>query len=117
MGHIFVKTKVGNPSKAEIVELDAIIDTEATLTIIPRRLAEQLVLEVTGESTVNTGAGILKLPRSRAWIEIEGKSEIIPVLVSDLIDRVLIGVTTLEILGLTVDPITGKLKEWTLLLY
>lgn len=66
---------------------------------------------------VEIGSGRLVLERSRAWIEIMGKSEIIPVLVSDIIDKVLIGVTTLEILGLQVDPITGKLKEWTILLY
>jgi predicted aspartyl protease len=40
-----------------------------------------------------------------------------PVLISDTIDKVLIGVTPLEILGLQVDPIEGKLKEWTLLMY
>jgi predicted aspartyl protease len=40
---------------------------------------------------------------------------IIPVLISDVIDKVLIGVTTLEILELEVDPITGELKERTLL--
>ncbi|MFB6490800.1 MAG: hypothetical protein TU35_006095 [Thermoproteus sp. AZ2] len=40
-----------------------------------------------------------------------------PVLISDIIDRVLIGVTTLEVLELEVDPVTGKLRERALLLY
>ncbi|MEZ0346225.1 MAG: hypothetical protein ABWK01_06725 [Infirmifilum sp.] len=35
--------------------------------------------------------------------------------VSDAVDKVLFGVTTLEALGLQVDPVTGRLKEWTLL--
>ena len=35
---------------------------------------------------VEIGSGRLVLERSRAWIEIMGKSEIIPVLVSDIID-------------------------------
>jgi predicted aspartyl protease len=74
-------------------------------------------LKTTGSNIVETGAGKIKLDRSRAWLELEGKSEIIPVLISDTIDKVLIGVTTLEILGLQVDPIEGKLKEWTLLMY
>jgi len=39
------------------------------------------------------------------------------VLISDIIDKVLIGVTTLEILELEVDPETGRLKERSLLLY
>ncbi len=51
-------------------------------------------------------------------VEIEGRGgEIVPVLVSDIVDKVLIGVTTLEVLELEVDPMTGKLRERTLLLY
>jgi aspartyl protease family protein len=46
-----------------------------------------------------------------------GKADIVPVIVSDIIDKVLIGVTTLEILELEVDPVTGRLRERTLLLY
>jgi predicted aspartyl protease len=38
------------------------------------------------------------------------------ILVSDDIDTVLIGITTLEQLGLEVDPITGKLKKTRILL-
>ena len=54
---------------------------------------------------------------TRVKARIMGRSGVVPVLISDTIDKVLIGVTTLEVLGLQVDPITGKLKEWTILLY
>jgi len=57
------------------------------------------------------------LDRRRVWIEIMGRGEIVPVLISDVIDRVLVSVTTLEVLGLQVDPITGRSKEWAILLY
>ena len=46
-----------------------------------------------------------------------GKSEVVPVIISDTVDKVLIGVTTLEVLELEVDTVTGKLKERALLLY
>jgi len=49
----------------------------------------------------------------RLWVG----ENIIPVLISDIIDKALIGVTTLEILELEVDPITRRLKERTFLLY
>jgi len=39
------------------------------------------------------------------------------VTISDVVDRLLIGVTTLETLGLTVDPLAGQLKESFYLLY
>ncbi len=117
MGHIWVKARISNIDRTRSVEVEALVDTGATLSVVPRRIADELGLEITGKTVVETGAGRILLDRSRAWIEIMGRSEIVPVLVSDSIDRVLIGVTTLEVLGLQVDPLTGKLKEWTILLY
>ncbi|MEM1677230.1 MAG: aspartyl protease [Nitrososphaerota archaeon] len=115
MGHIVVRVRVGPPSRERLVEVEGLVDTGATLTVIPRKVSYEIGLEIVGKTVVETGR--LELDRSRAWIEIEGRGDVIPVLVSDVIDKLLIGATTLEILGLQVDPITGKLKEWTLLLY
>ena len=88
-----------------------------TLTVISREIAKKLNLKPTGKSVVETEAGRLELERSRIWIELEGRGEIVPVLISDIIDKVLTGITTLKVLGLQVDPTTGRLREWTLLLY
>jgi predicted aspartyl protease len=117
MGHIYVKVKIADETLNKILETQGIVDIAATLTVIPRKIASELGLKTIGSNIVETGVGKIKLDRSRAWLELEEKSEIIPVLISDTIDKVLIGVTTLEILGLQVDPIEGKLKEWTLLMY
>jgi len=117
MGHVWVRARIGRPDKSVVIEVDGLVDTGVTLTVIPRRLARELGLEITGKTYVETGAGRLLMERSRVFIEIMGESEIVPVLISDIIDKVLIGVTTLEVLGLQVDPLTGKLKKWTILLY
>jgi aspartyl protease family protein len=117
MGHVWVRVKIGDPDKKRVVEVDALVDTGATLTVIPRRLADKLGLKVTGKATALTAGGKVEIERTRIWIELEGKEEVVPAAISDIIDKVLIGVTTLEILGLQVDPVTGKLKEWTILLY
>jgi clan AA aspartic protease len=117
MGYIYVKVKIADETLNNILETQGIVDTGATLTVIPRKIASELGLKTTGSNIVETGVGKIKLDRSRAWLELEGKNEMIPVLISDTIDKVLIGVTTLEILGLQADPIEGKLKEWTLLMY
>ncbi len=117
MGHVRVNVRIGNVDLSKVVEVKALVDTGATLTVIPRSLANDLGLSITGKSRVETGAGVIEVDRSRAWVEIEGRGEVVPVLVSDIIDKVLIGVTTLEVLELEVDPLTGKLKERTLLLY
>ena len=117
MGRVWVKAKLGDPERVNIIEVDALVDTGATLTVIPRDIARKLQLKPTGRSVVETGAGRLELERTRIWIELEGEGEVVPALISDIIDKILIGVTALEVLGLQVDPLTGKLKKWTLLLY
>lgn len=85
-----VRVRIGDVNLKRIVDVDALVDTGTTLTVTPRKLAEKLNLEVTGRTVVETGAGRLELDRSRVWIEIMGKSEIVPVLISDIIDKVLI---------------------------
>jgi len=117
MGHVWVDIKIGNEDASKIIEARALVDTGATLTVVPRSIADRLGLRITGKSKVETGSGIIEIERSRAYIEIMGKSEVIPVLVSDIIDKILIGVTTLEVLELEIDPLTGRLRERTLLLY
>ena len=117
MVHVWVPIGVFDPELKRAVRVDGLVDTGATLTVIPKKLAVELGIEPVGETVVETGAGGIALERGRVWVEIEGRKEIVPVLISAVIDKVLIGVTTLEVLGLQVDPLTGKLKEWTLLLY
>ncbi|MEM2883062.1 MAG: aspartyl protease family protein [Nitrososphaerales archaeon] len=117
MGHIIVKIKIGDPDRSKVLEVEGLVDTGATLTVVPYIVAEELGLKPTGSSIVDSGAGRLELKRTRIWVEIEGKSEVVPALISDVISRVLIGVTTLEVLGLQADPLAGRLREWTLLLY
>lgn len=117
MGHIWVKAKIGDPSGVRIIEVEALVDTGATLTVIPRKVAQELGLKPTGRAVVATAGGTTELERTRIWVELEGRGEVVPALISDVVDKVLIGVTALEVLGLQVDPVTGRLREWALLLY
>ena len=117
MGHVWVKARIGDPGRRRVREVEALVDTGATLTVVPRGLARELGLEVTGRLPVATAGGRLVLDRTRVWLELEGREDVITALISDSIDKVLIGVTALEVLGLQVDPVTGRLREWTVLLY
>ncbi|MGQ9469450.1 MAG: aspartyl protease family protein [Nitrososphaerales archaeon] len=92
------------------------MDTGSTYTVIPWRIYENLNLKLVGKKEVETAKGLTRLDESFAVIEIEGKRGLTPLLVSKELKDLLIGVLTLEALGLTVDPTTGKLKETRILL-
>ena len=117
MGHIKVRVKIGNIERTKFKETEGIVDTGATRTIIPVSMARELELKEIGEAKVKSGAGYLNLKKAEAFIELQGKETRQVILISDFIDRVLIGVLTLEDLELEVDPLSGTLKEGELLFY
>jgi len=118
MGHVRVKIRIANPNnRSEAIEVDdALVDTGASFTTVPRALADRLALDVLGQHQVRTAAGPLKVDRSFAFIDIDGRDGVAPVWISDSYPGVLIGVLTLEALALAVDPGAGKLTDSELLL-
>jgi clan AA aspartic protease len=116
MGNIWVNVKLVNPLTGLGVEVKALADTGVTYTIIPWYIHEKLNFMVIGKKRVKTTRGYVDLDESFALIEIQGKRAITPILLSRELEEVLVGVITLEALGLTVDPVTGRLKETEILL-
>jgi len=117
MGHVNIKLKLANPIELEKgIEESAIVDTGATFTTLPLSIANNLNLKVIGKIKVKTATKTELLDQSYAYIEINNKRTVTPVLISETLDRILIGVITLESLGLAVDPTTGQLKEAEILL-
>ena len=117
MGHVWVEARICSLDGSRCKSVQALVDTGATLSVVPRRLAEELGLKPHRVDKVQTGAGVIEVERAAAIVEVEGKKTVTEVWVSDIIDRPLIGATTLELLGLQVDPSTGRLREAPLLLY
>lgn len=117
MGHVYVTVKLSDLARARRKEVVALVDTGATLTVIPQEIAAELGLELLAKEEVETGAGVIELNRSVARIAIDAKEAVQEVLVSDIISKILIGSVTLETLALSIDPLTGRLKERRLLLY
>ena len=113
MGHVNVKLKLANPvsPSGTAIEASALVDTGATFTTIPRHMSEKLGLRVTGKRRVRTATQLETLEQSFASVEINNNLTVTPILISDTLDKILVGVITLEALGLTVDPTTGQLKE------
>ena len=117
MGHTWVDVVISDVEKKKSVKYKALVDTGATLTALPEKIANELGIKPIMEEEVMTGAGIVKVKRGRAWIKLEDKESLFDVWISDFVDKVLLGVVVLETLGYKVDPKTGKLEETPLLLY
>ena len=118
MGHVRVPVRISHPEKRDyaIHYPEALIDTGATWTTIPRAFAEELGLTIEGKMVMRTPEGQLELDKSYAHLELEGRELTTNILVSDTLQIVLIGVTTLESLGLAVDPRSETLRDSDLFL-
>jgi len=118
MGHINVEVTLSNPEKPDLKEeMKALVDTGATFTVIPRDLARKLELRSLGGVTAKTASGIEEYEEAEAKVKVMGRERTTPVLISDKLDVALLGVVTLEVLRLKVDPTTSKVEELPLLLY
>ena len=61
-----------------MAEVEALVDSGATLTVIPRRLALELGLRAIGVVPVATAGWVVRLERTRVWIMLEGREEVVP---------------------------------------
>jgi aspartyl protease family protein len=116
MGHVRVKLIIANPTtRQETVEVDnAVVDTGATWTTIPRDIANRLGLDIVDQVRADTAAGEISVDHSFALIAYDGKQSVSDVLIN--LQEVLVGVVTLEGLRLAVDPRSGRLVDTKLLL-
>ncbi len=110
-GILRVHATVANPLKRNLkTELEFIADTGAIHTVIPETIAKELQLQTTDKRRFKIASGeIVEYPISEAYITLEDKSVTSLVAIATEKTPKLLGVTTLELLGLTVDQVTGKL--------
>jgi predicted aspartyl protease len=113
-----VRCVVANPLKRDLkTELEFIADTGAIYTVMPKSVAERLELEVMDKRRFKIASGeTVEYPVSEAFLELEGKGVTSLVALAPEKTPTLLGVTTLELLGLQVNPVTGKLVPLELMI-
>jgi len=111
MGLVWIDAITRNPFTNRAVAVKALVDMGATLSVIPRRIAEELQLPVIGRRRAATAKGVTELDECVSIVEVMGRKAYSYILVSDNVDVTLIGAVTLETMGLEVNPVTGRLKE------
>ena len=117
MGHVYVEVEISNLEGSKSAKVQAMVDTGAHLTVVPSKLAAELGIKPLSEDKVTTGAGPTTVSTGEARIKLKGKAGVFNVWVSDVVDRVLLGVVVLETLGFDVDTRKGELKEVPMLMY
>jgi predicted aspartyl protease len=109
VGHVFLKAVFRGK---EVLEVDKmLVDTGASFTVMPLRVAEKYFIETPFEVDLKLGDG--RVVKARVFVaeaEIEGRRGPLRILAFEGALPV-IGVDTLETLGLKVDPLTGKVEK------
>jgi len=118
MGYVKVKVKIRNIHNPELeAERELLADTGSIYTMIKRNFLEGLQIKPRGKRKFKTADGrLVEREVGAAEIEINGQSTYSIIIFGENSDVEVLGVTTLEELGLQVDPVTGELKPLELLL-
>ena len=117
MGFIYVDIGVSNPSTPEVSEsVRALVDTGATLSILPKSLLESLGIRRIGKKKFRGLGGVVTREVGTVTMHYNGVSGAAGVIFGEEEDPAVMGVTALESMGFDVDPVAGKLKSVEMLM-
>jgi len=98
------------------VDLQALVDTGATIPALPQDKVEEIGLPIMGEGEAEVAAGREKVRLALGVTQIEDRTAASYIMLRPKGTTPLIGVVALEQMGYKVDPTTGKLKGLPLML-
>jgi predicted aspartyl protease len=110
MGETYVNLRL-HGSRGSL-DVQALADTGATFTKIPRKEAQKIGIEPRYKTQVQLSTGLV-ISRSIGYadIDIEGVRRLVPVAIGEDGEPAILGCTALEILEFKVNPITRKLEK------
>ena len=100
------------------LDIEATVDTGAFYTSLPARLLRELGVETIGSRKFLIADGRqVEMEYGRAWVTIDGESEVTIVVFGEENAPPLLGAYTLEGLALAVDPSSQRLVPASLIMY
>ncbi|MBI4726933.1 aspartyl protease family protein [candidate division TA06 bacterium] len=117
MGITYLKVMVINPEHPRRKkECEFLVDSGAIYSVLPQKVLQSLGIKPTSQQEFILANGeIIIKPVGNAYFEYHDKVRAAPVIFGD--ERIyLIGATTLEALGMVLDPIGRKLKPLPMVL-
>ena len=110
MGTFRVEVEVGDPGGRRFERIDALVDTGATYTSLPRPLLDALgVIPHARDSFLLADGRRVERDIGRTWIRIGGEVEMTLVVFADPAGPALLGAYALEGLRLAADPVARRL--------
>ncbi len=90
--------------------MEALVDTGATNTLVPAKTLRDLGVVPRSRARFAIADGSkLGLDIGRTWVRVDGQQEFTQVVFGDDDAVPVLGVVTLEEMGLSVDPVAGRL--------
>ena len=113
MGITRVQLTIKNPSEpTKIFEGNFLVDSGASYTVVPKQILYELGIKPQREETISLADGtFIKRKVGNALYEYNGIESAAPVLFGEKDDSALLGVLTIESMGLVLDPLQRKLYK------
>lgn len=110
MGTFSVSIRVGGQSQQSFEDVEALVDTGATNTVVPADVLTRLGVEPYRRSVFELADGReLELDIGRAWVRVNGQQELTQVVFGPPGTNPILGAITLEEMNLAVDPVAKRL--------
>ena len=118
MGTFTWPLRISDMDGQKVMDIEATVDTGAFYTTIPARQLRDLGIEPRGRRAFLLADGRrVEMEYGRAWVTIDGESEVTIVIFGEDNAPPLLGAYTLEGLALAVDPTNQWLIPANLILY
>ena len=116
MGITYIEGAARGPSGEEAV-VNFLLDSGATYSLLPDSVWRPIGLEATREMTFTLADGTrVERQISRCYLVLPQGEDYTPVILGEPGDEALLGVVTLEILGLVFDPFSRTLHPMRMML-
>ena len=110
MGTFTVEVEIGDPQGERWEKVEALVDTGASYTLLPRGLLERLGVSARDRARLRVATGqAIEQDLGQTWIRINGKSVITLVVFGEEGTAPLLGAYALEGLLLAPDPVNKRL--------
>ena len=110
MGTFTVPIEIGDSQGRQFVKIEALVDTGATHTLLPRDVLLHLAIQVIDRVSFQLAdERVVDYEVGEARIRLDGKERTVLVVFGPQGAKPLLGATTLELFNMGVDPIKSRL--------